>query len=88
MCRGHYSTRDTRCGGWERDAEGASRGVMPVAQGLSLRNAQRMRQNLPTDTADQGIPRILPADQGIPGIRSPLFALSRTSGGPYEKSGA
>jgi hypothetical protein len=50
MCRGHYSTGDTRRGEREPDAEGASRGVMPAAQGLSLRNAQRMRQNLPTDT--------------------------------------
>jgi hypothetical protein len=41
---------DTRRGGREPDAEGISRGVMPAAQGLSLRNAQRMRQNLPTDT--------------------------------------
>jgi hypothetical protein len=50
LYRGHYSTGDSQRGGREPDAEGASRGVMPAAHGLSLRNAQRMRQNLPTDT--------------------------------------
>jgi hypothetical protein len=50
LCRGHSSTGDTRRGGREPDAEGISRGGMPAAQGLSLCNAQRMRQNLPTDT--------------------------------------
>jgi hypothetical protein len=36
------------------------------------------------DGCDKIFQRI-PADQGIPGIRSPLFALSTTSGGRYDR---
>jgi hypothetical protein len=73
LCWGHYSTGDTQRGGREPDAEGISRGGMPAAQGLSLRNAQRMRQNLPTDTRWPGNSKNITRWPGHSGNKEPAL---------------
>jgi hypothetical protein len=54
-------------------ASGISCGGMPVAQGLSLRNAQRMRQNLPTDTRWPGNSKNITCWPGHSGNKEPAL---------------